>query len=77
MSLIDFLRQQGATKVSKVMGPKGAFISYATADGTFTLPVGKKSQAGKLAEYGIVFGEKDNQPIASISDYSVEEMLSL
>jgi hypothetical protein len=77
MDLLTFLRQQGATTASKVVGPKGAFISYATKKGTFTLPVGKKSQAGTLAEFNIVFGEKDNQPIATISDYSVEETLSL
>ncbi len=77
MLLLDFLRQQGATTASKVVGPKGAFISYVTEDGTSTLPVGKKSQAGKLAEFNVVFGEKDNQPIATISDYSVEEMVSL
>ena len=77
MNLLDFLRGQGAVTASKVVGPKGAFISYATKKATFTLPVGKKSQAGKLAEFNVVFGEKDNQPIATISDYSVEETLSL
>ena len=77
MTLLDFLRSEGATTASKVVGPKGAFISYATKKGTFTLPVGKKSQAGKLAEFNVVFGEIDNQPIATISDYSVEETLSL
>ena len=78
MLLIDFLRQQGAVTASKVVGPNGAFISYETKKGAkSTLPVGKKSQAGKLAEFNVVFGEIDNQPIATISDYSVEETLSL
>ena len=76
MSLIDFLREQGAVTVSKVVGPNGAFISYATKKGKFTLPVGKKSQAGTLSEYKLLIAD-DGQAIATISDYSVEEELSL
>ena len=77
MLLIDFLREQGATTASKVVGPNGAFISYETKKGAkSTLPVGKKSQAGTLAEYKVLITD-DGQPIATVNDYSVEETLSL
>ena len=77
MNLLDFLRQQGAVTASKVVGPNGAFISYETKKGAkSTLPVGKKSQAGTLAEYKVLITD-DGQPIATVNDYSVEETLSL
>lgn len=77
MTLIDFLRGQGAVTASKVVGPNGAFISYKNKKGAeSTLPVGKKSQAGTLADYKVLITD-DGQAIATISDYSVEETLSL
>lgn len=77
MDLITFLRQEGAVTASKVVGPNGAFISYETKDGAKgTLPVGKKSQDGALAEYQVLVAE-DGQPIATVNNYSVEETLAL
>lgn len=79
-SLVEYLKAQGATTASKVVGPRGAFISYSVGKGkkavVHTLPVGGKSQNGSLAEYGIFITE-DGQAIATVNEYEVEETLKL
>lgn len=77
MTLLEYLKDMKAVKASKVVGPNGAFISATTAKGdTFTLPVGKKSQQGKLADYQI-FEAEDGGIIATVNNYSTEETLEL
>lgn len=75
--LTDYLKELGAVEASKVVGPNGAFISATKADGTkFTLPVGGKSQAGKLHEFN-VFITPDGNAIATVNHYTEEERVSL
>lgn len=77
MKLIQFAKNQGATKMSKVVGEKGAFISCTKADGTtFTLPVGKRSQTGKLSEYNVLIAA-NGQAIATVNSYVTEEEITL
>lgn len=73
-NLLDYLKEQGAVKASKVQGPNGNFITATKKDGnTFTLPVGKRSQEGKLAEFNVLITE-DGQAIATVNLYEeVEE----
>ena len=67
---------QGAVSAKKVKGPNGAFIVLTLANGQEeTLPVGKKSQTGSLAEFNVLIAE-DGQPIATVNLYETEEELS-
>lgn len=82
MKLIDFLKERGATNVSKVNGPNGAFLSVTNADGTTSsMPIGNKSKDGKLAEYQVlatqdkVTGETIH--IATVNSYETVESLAL
>ena len=77
MKLLDYLKEQGCVTASKVTGPNGAFISAVKQDGTkLTMPVGKKSQAGKLHEFNVLITEDDNA-IATVNSYSEEEKVTL
>lgn len=77
-SLIDYAKEElNAVSLKKVVGPNGAFISVTNAEGeTSTLPVGGKSQAGKLAEFNILITD-DGQAIATVNHYEEEESLEL
>jgi len=78
MTLIEFVKSQDAVSVSKVIGPNGAFISYTKADGSkHTLPVGKRSQNGTIAEYRILVAEDTKQEIATVNEYDAVETLTL
>lgn len=83
LKLIDYLKQQGAIKAAIMQGPNGDFISATKADDTrFTLPVGKNSQGGRLAEMNVLITEDKQDPtkkvaIATMNNYSVAEELSL
>lgn len=75
--LTEFLKEQGAKSASKVSGPNGAFISAVKEDGsTFTLPVGKRSQEGSLADYNVLIAES-GQAIATVNNYEVQESVDL
>jgi DNA integrity scanning protein DisA with diadenylate cyclase activity len=77
MLLTEFAKSQGATKMAKVVGEKGAFISCTKADGsTFTIPVGKRSQTGTLKEFNILIAE-NGQAIATVNSYTTKETLEL
>jgi hypothetical protein len=77
ISLITHLKELGAKTAEKVVGPNGAFISYVMPDGTKgTIPVGKKSQEGKLAEYN-VFVADNGQPIATVNQYKAVDSIEL
>lgn len=72
-TLIEYLKENGAVKAAKVTGPNGVFISATKADGSkFTLPVGKKSQAGTLDEYNILIAE-NGTVIATVNHYEEVE----
>ncbi len=80
MKLVSYLKDQGFTTASKVVGPNGAFIS-ASGEGKkpLTIPVGKTSQDGKLADYNVLTMENGGL-VASLKtqgDYKTEEVLSL
>lgn len=85
--LIDYLKEQGVLGASKVNGPNGAFISCSTNPDPkvrltredkmiFTIPCGKKSQKGTLAEYNVLITD-DGNAIATTNNYSVAETLQL
>ena len=77
ISLISHLKDLGAKTAEKVVGPNGAFISYEMPDGTKgTLPVGKKSQEGKLAEYNVLIAE-NGQAIVTVNQYNVTDSMEL
>lgn len=76
-TLIQHCQEIGATKLTKVMGPNGAFLSYIKADGSKgTIPVGGNSQNGKLAEYKILMTD-DGVAIATVNEYKAVETLEL
>ncbi len=78
MKLIDYVKSQGAVSASKVVGPNGAFISCTKEDKTvFTLPVGKKSQNGKLEEYNAFEAPDTKQIIATVNEYENVETIQL
>lgn len=75
--LITYAKELGAKSISKVNGPAGAFISMVMADDSrMTLPVGKRSQAGKLDEYNILIAE-NGQAIATVNSYETVETVEL
>lgn len=76
-TLIDYAKEKGAVTITKVMGPKGAFISCLNAAGDkFTIPVGGNSQNGVLSAYK-VFMTPDGVGIATVNEYRAVESLSL
>lgn len=76
-SLLVYLKEQGAVKAQVVKGPNGAFISATKGDGSkFTLPVGKKSQGGRLAEMNVLITD-DGQAIATANMYEVTQEVAL
>lgn len=75
--LIAYLKELGAKTAEKVVGPNGAFVSYAMADGTKgTIPVGKKSQEGKLSEFNVLIAD-NGQAIATINQYKAVDSIEL
>lgn len=75
--LITYAKELGAKSISKVNGPNGAFISMTMSDDTKqTLPVGKRSQAGKLDEYNVLIAE-GGQAIATVNHYEAVETMAL
>jgi hypothetical protein len=76
MKLIDYLKSQGAVSATLVNGPNGQFISATKADGTkFTLPVGKKSYNGKLADYTVLEVEA-GVFVATVNNYETVETVT-
>lgn len=76
-NLLEFLKAQGAVKAVKVNGPNGAFISATKANNSsFTLPIGKKSQEGKLSDYNVLIAE-NGTAIATVNNYEVAEEVTL
>jgi hypothetical protein len=76
ITLLQHLKQSGAIKASKVMGPNGAFISWTNAAGVKnTLPVGSNSQDGVLADYGLVEAA-DGQLIATVNNYEEQDTVT-
>jgi hypothetical protein len=72
-TLFSYAKSNGAKSLDKVVGPNGAFISMKMIDGTTkTLPVGGKSQNGKLSEYNILITD-DGQAIATVNEYKTAE----
>ena len=76
MTLVEYAKENGFTSLKKVVGPNGAFITLIGVEGTSTLPVGKKSQSGKLSEYNILITD-DGQAICTVNEYKEEEALEL
>lgn len=77
ISLIEHLKNLGAKTAEKVVGPNGAFVSYVMPDGTKgTLPIGKKSQEGKLADYNVLIAE-NGQAIATVNNYKSVDAVEL
>ena len=69
--------EQGATSLSKVNGPNGAFISMTFADGSKkTIPCGKRSQNGTLDTYNVLETD-DKNFIATVNEYKVAETIAL
>lgn len=81
--LTDYLKERGAKKASIISGPNGDFISAVKEDlSVFTLPVGKRSQAGTLAEMNVLITEDKNNPgeevaIATMNNYEVVDEITL
>lgn len=75
--LLQYAKELGAVKVSKVTGPNGAFISLELADGSKkTLPVGKRSQTGKIADYKVLITD-EGVAICTVNNYVEEEAVTL
>jgi len=78
--LIDYLKSKGAVKASLVNGPNGYFVSAKRADDSvFTLPVGKKSQGGKIAEMNVLLVETNEGEVAvaTMNKYRVVDETTL
>lgn len=81
--LTDYLKERGAISAELVAGPHGDFVSAKMADNsTFTLPVGKKSQAGNLVEMNVLITEDKNNPgaevaIATMNNYETLDTITL
>lgn len=86
-TLLAYAKAQGAKSIQKVSGPNGAFISltkeidkmiqHSKEDKlAFTIPVGRKSQNGKLADFNILV-TADGQAIATVNNYFTEESMDL
>lgn len=77
-TLIEYLKENGAVKAAKVTGPNGAFISATKADGSkFSLPIGKRSQTGRLEEFNVLIAEDTKQAIATVNHYKEAEVMDL
>ena len=87
-TLKAYAKAQGAVAVQKVNGPRGAFIAmskeldkavrFSKEDKTqFTIPVGKKSQTGKLEDFNVLIASDTNQAIATVNLYEVAETVEL
>jgi hypothetical protein len=91
IKLIDYLKSKGAVKAAIVKGANGDFIS-ATKEGfvdrattpqlQFTLPVGKNSQGGRLAEMNVLLTQDNQDPnkevaIATMNNYMVIDSMEL
>ena len=75
--LIAYAKQLGAVSLVKIAGPNGAFISLLMKDGSKqTMPVGKKSQEGKLVDYNVLITD-DNVAIATVNNYVEQESIAL
>jgi len=79
--LLEYLQEEGAKFIRKVTGPNGAFISYTTdswenSGSVKTLPVGKRSQNGNIAEYNVLITE-DGTAIATVNEYETVEELAV
>jgi hypothetical protein len=56
-TLIDYLRAQGAKKVEKLNQGNGCFLIVTKEDGSFTMPVGGKSQDVPLSKLNVLIAE--------------------
>lgn len=75
--LTDYLKAQGASKVVKVKGPNGAFMSILMKDGSKrTMPIGKKSQEGEIRDYNVLITD-DGVAIATTNNYVEQESTTL
>ena len=75
--LVKHAQEIGATSMSKVSGPRGAFISFTMADGSKqTIPVGKRSQNGTLEAYNVL-ETADHNFIATVNEYKVAQTLAI
>ena len=77
--LLDYLELDFTNEnhgIEKVIGPLGNFLSF-TKDKWVTretMPIGKRSQNGRLAEYNVLVTE-DGTAIATVNEYQVGESL--
>lgn len=77
-NLIEYLKEQGCITASVVAGPNGKFISATKQNGDkLTMPVGKKSQNGTLAEFNVLIAEDTKQAIATVNHYEEIETLAI
>jgi hypothetical protein len=74
-TLKEYAIENGAVSMTKVNGPRGAFISCLKADGSkITIPVGKRSQNGTLAAYKVLI-TPEGVAIATVNEYKTVESL--
>lgn len=77
MKLLEYLKSKGYVSATKVVGPMGAFISATKRDSSRdTLPVGKRSQNGSLAQYNVLITE-DGTAIATVNEYRQVETVQI
>ena len=77
--LLDYLEHEFTNEnhgIEKIIGPLGNFLSFtkdkwATRE---TMPIGKRTQNGRLAEYNVLVTE-DGTAIATVNAYQVGESL--
>jgi len=73
----NYLAEQGFVSATKVVGPRGAFISAVKTDKSVsTFPIGKRSQNGTLQEYNVLLTD-DGQAIATVNEYKSVQTISL
>lgn len=76
--LTEFLKAKGCVSAELVAGPNGNFVSCKTVNDSFTLPVGKKSQGGKLVDMNVMIVTNEDgseQAIATINNYETVDSI--
>ena len=91
LKLIDYLKQQGAVKAAIINNGAGDFVSAEkagfkskeeTPELRFTLPIGGRSQGGRIAEMNVIITEDKQDPtkkvaIATMNQVKVLDEVSL
>lgn len=82
--LTAYLKDRNVHHAELVAGPNGDFISAKDAEDKvlFTMPVGKRSQAGNLTEMNVLITPDKNNPnqevaIATMNNYETLDTITL